>query len=65
MKKISEINNILRYLAIIGNVTFVLWILYNCYNEGFVAIPLEKISYIGLIVLLVINTMLLSIKRIK
>jgi hypothetical protein len=49
----------LRYLAIAGNVAFVLWILRNGINEGFKATPVEIVSYVGLVILLLLNTFLL------
>jgi hypothetical protein len=49
----------LRYVAIAGNMLFVLWILYNGMNEGFRGTRPEVISYIGLVLLLVFNSLLL------
>ena len=50
---------LLRTLAIAGNVLFVLWILYNGINEGFKGTLPEIISYIALVILLGMNTVLL------
>jgi len=49
----------LRYLAITGNIILVLWILRNGINEGFKGTPLEIVSYIGLMILLILNSVLL------
>jgi hypothetical protein len=49
----------LRYVAIAGNMLFVLWILYNGINEGFRGTPVEIVSYVGLVVLLLLNAILL------
>jgi len=55
----SELYNLCRYLAIAGNIMFFLWILYNGVNESFQGTPLEIVSYIGLMILLLVNTFLL------
>jgi hypothetical protein len=54
---------LLKWAAIIGNILFVLWILFNGINEGFQGTVIEKISYIGLMGLLTINSFLLIRKR--
>lgn len=46
----------LKYIAIAGNILYILWILYNAIDEGFNARPLEKIVLSGLLMLLVTNT---------
>jgi hypothetical protein len=61
----KEIKNTLTVLAVAGNVIFVLWILYNGINEGFAGTLLEKVSYIGLMGLLAVNTILLVTGRAK
>lgn len=48
--------NLVKYAAIFGNVIFIIWIIFNGISEGFVATLLEKLSYIGLIILLGLNT---------
>jgi len=53
------IKNNLTVLAIAGNIIFILWILYNGINEGFVGTLPEKVSYIGLMGLLAVNSILL------
>ena len=56
----KEIKNLLTVLAVAGNIIFILWILYNGINEGFVGTLPEKISYIGLMGLLAVNTILIT-----
>jgi hypothetical protein len=53
----------LKYVAIAGNIIFILWILYNGFNEGFKATVPEMVSYLGLILLLGLNCFLLSLKK--
>lgn len=62
MKNIN-IYNLLKYAATAGNVIFVLWILRNGINEGFRGTMPEIASYIGLIFLLTLNTILLYRKE--
>jgi hypothetical protein len=50
---------ILSYLTLIGNVVFALWILINGIDEGFKATPIQAISYLILITLLIINSILI------
>jgi hypothetical protein len=49
----------IRYITIIGNVLFVLWLLANGIDEGFRAAPAELASYIFLFGLLALNTWLI------
>ena len=49
-------------LAILGNVLYALWILYNGIDSGFTGSPVAVASYIGLIFLLIVNSILLSLK---
>ncbi|MEO6229891.1 MAG: hypothetical protein ABIP10_07175 [Ferruginibacter sp.] len=62
-KENSPIIELLSWLAITGNILFVLWILYNGINESFQGTTIEKISYITLMGLLVVNTLLLIRKN--
>ena len=57
----DEMRQPLRYLAITGNILFVLWILYNGIDEGFqvTALP-QMLLYIGMMILLSLNAALLS-----
>jgi len=49
----------LRYIAILGNLVYILWILYNGINEGFNATPVQVISYIGILLLLILDSVLI------
>ena len=54
------INKILRNLVLLGNLIYILWILYNGINEGFKNIlSVQAIALIGLIILLGLNIFLL------
>ena len=46
-------------LAIAGNILFILWITYNGINEQFAGTLPEKISYVSLMILLLLNIVLL------
>ncbi len=61
----SPLTDLLRSLAIAGNIFFVLWILYNGINENFEGTNLEKISYVLLMGLLTVNAFLLISSRKK
>lgn len=56
---------LLRYATITGNIIFILWILYNGISEGFAGTLLEKLSYIGLIGLLGVNSAFLLKDKIQ
>ena len=58
MKNIG-IYNLLKYAAIAGSIIYVLWILVNGITEGFRGTIVEVVSYIGLILLLSLNIILL------
>ena len=59
MDKNFKIYKILRIIAVIGNVLYFLWILYNGIDERFANIgTVQGVSLIGLMVLLVINIFL-------
>ncbi|KAA2256002.1 hypothetical protein F0L68_27900 [Solihabitans fulvus] len=53
----------LRMFAIAFSVLFILWIVYNGIESGFAGTMPEKVSYVGLVVLLTINIILLSRRR--
>lgn len=54
---------ILRYLVVFGDVMFILWILYNAIDEGFKGVgSVEAVALSSLIMLLIFNIALLSIK---
>ena len=52
-------STLFKYLAIAGNVLFILWVTYNGIDEGFQGTLPEKASYVGLMALLVLNTVLI------
>lgn len=56
IKEVSEPVTFLRYAAISGNLVFLFWILFNGINEGFKASIAEKFYYIGLMVILSLNS---------
>ncbi len=49
----------LRWAAISGSALFVLWIVYNGIDSGFRATPVEFVSYLGLIAVLLLNIVVL------
>ncbi len=55
----TTIINLFKYLAVAGNLLFILWITYNGINEGFKGTLIQIFSYIGLSLLLVLNSVLL------
>jgi len=59
MNQNSRIYLSLRLIVIWANIIFVLWILRNGINEGFKGTLLEIVSYIGLMILLLLNSFLL------
>jgi hypothetical protein len=50
------------WVAVAGNVLFVLWALYNGVSEGFRGTPPEVVSMIGLVALLILDTVFLVTK---
>ena len=58
MKNIN-LYTLFKYLAIAGNVLFILWVTYNGIDEGFSGTLVQKVSYAGLVVLLALNTVLI------
>ncbi|HEY5220621.1 MAG TPA: LPXTG cell wall anchor domain-containing protein [Candidatus Paceibacterota bacterium] len=55
---------VLTYLIICGNILFVLWMVYNGIDEGFTGSTGPQIaSYIGLTLLLILNSALLLRKK--
>ena len=58
MNQNSSMYRPLSFIAITGNILFVLWILRNGINEGFRETPLEVVSYISLMILLLLNAFL-------
>ena len=54
--------NYLKYIAIFGNIIYILWIIYNGIDEGFKAGSVQIVSFIGIILLLILNIFLLLSK---
>jgi hypothetical protein len=52
------INKLFRYAVISGNAVYILWITYNGIDEGFSGTMVQKVSYVGLLILLVLNIIL-------
>ena len=52
-----------RYVAVLGNVLYILWVTYNGINEGFRGSPVQVVSYIGLVTLLMLNIVLLALYK--
>ncbi len=64
MKKESSIFiTLLTLAALAGNIMFMLWISYNAIAEHFRGTVYEKLSYIGLMGLLIVNSILILRKR--
>jgi len=59
----TDLYKLFRYLAIFGNFMFILWITYNGINEGFSGTIIQKVSYISLLSLLILNIFLLYRKK--
>lgn len=55
----NNLSRILKYCAVAGNALFILWMLYNGMDEGFRATPYQLASYLGLTLLLLLNSVLL------
>ena len=58
MKNLT-LSTLLKYIAIAGNVLFILWVTYNGIDEGFQGTLVQKASYIALVLLLVLDTALI------
>ena len=58
MKNIN-LYNLFKYVAIAGNVLFILWVTYNGIDEGFSGTLVQKVSYVGLLFLLALDTVLI------
>jgi hypothetical protein len=55
---------IFKYIALFGNLLFILWMLYNGMDEGFIGVTgPEIVSYIGITLLLILNSALLLKKN--
>jgi hypothetical protein len=54
---------LLSLAAVAGNILFMLWVSFNGLKEHFRGTIYEKISYIGLMGLLIVNTFLILRRR--
>ena len=61
----TSLIKLLFLAAIAGNILFVLWVSFNGLKEHFQGTIFEKLSYIGLMGLLAVNTFLLFYFRKK
>ncbi len=52
-------------IAILGNLLFIAWVTYNGLKEHFRGTLPEKVSYIGLMLLLLLNTWIIIFYRRK
>ena len=48
----------MRSAAMAGNILFILWMTFNALKEGFSGTIYEKLSYVGLVCLLILNSYL-------
>jgi hypothetical protein len=53
----------LKYVAVAGNVVFMLWIVYNGIDSGFAGTLPERASFVGLLALLTLDSVLLLASR--
>jgi hypothetical protein len=60
-----RIYNLLRYIAIIGNLLYFFWILYNGIDEGFKGTIVMVASYTGLMLLLILNIIIFYLSKKK
>lgn len=56
---------LLRFSTVSGNIIFILWVLFNGIKEGFPGTLIEKVSYVGLTLLLSLNSIFLVSKRLQ
>jgi hypothetical protein len=62
VEKIS-VGKVLQAIAFGGNLFFILWIVYNGIDEGFQGSIYQILSYIGLVLLLILNSVLVMLGR--
>ena len=62
-KRKSILIEVLTIASLIGNILFILWISYNGLKEHFRGTVNEKLSYFGLMILLIINSFLILRKN--
>jgi len=58
MKNIG-IYKLFKYVAVVGNALFILWVTYNGIDEGFSGTLVQKASYVSLMLLLTLDTVLI------
>ena len=57
-------HKILSLIAVLGDIVYILWILYNAVDEGFKNIrSIEAVALGGLIILLLINIKLINERK--
>jgi len=61
--KNPALSTLLKYLAIAGNILIILWVTYNGIDEGFQGTLVQKASYLCLVLLLILNTVLILRNR--
>ena len=61
----TRVRSWLRYAAVAGNVVYLLWIIRNGIEQGFRGRPVEVVSWVGLLVLLILNAALLWHRQVK
>ncbi|MGH2644398.1 MAG: hypothetical protein ACRDE2_10650 [Chitinophagaceae bacterium] len=54
-----QIISLLKYAAISGNILFIIWVSHNAMEAHFAGTIYERLSYIGLMGLLSVNSLLL------
>jgi hypothetical protein len=59
----KNLSAFMRNAAIAGNILFILWMTFNALKEGFSGTIYEKLSYVGLVCLLVLNSYLVLVAK--
>ena len=59
----KQLNDLLRYAAIAGNILFILWISFNAMDEGIKGTLVQKVAGITMILLLGTNIFFLLRKQ--
>lgn len=57
--KFNNFKDMLKYIVIVANSVFFIWILFNGVKENFYSSTVEKFSYCCLMILLVLNSYLI------
>jgi hypothetical protein len=55
----SPTYKIIRSLVILGDILYFLWIFYNGIDDDFHASPMQLVSYVGILILLVVNAIII------